>query len=119
MTDNRNRLLVALDGSQKAFRTISYLCTFKPFLKKELVLHNIITRIPQCYYDLRKDPSSYSAASRMMAWEYGYRTQMESFMEKATARLIDAGYRPEAIHTMISSRKKGIAQDIMDEARKG
>jgi len=77
MTKNKNRLLMALDGSQKAFRTISYLCNFKPFLKKELVLHNIITRIPQCYYDLRKDPSSYSMASRMMAWEYGYRTQPE------------------------------------------
>jgi nucleotide-binding universal stress UspA family protein len=55
----------------------------------------------------------------MMAWEYGYRSQMEAFMEKATAMLIDAGYRPEAIHTMICQRKKGIAQDILDEARKG
>ncbi|MDT8378445.1 MAG: universal stress protein [Desulfotignum sp.] len=119
MSENKNRLLVALDGSQKAFRTITYLCTFKPFLKKELVLHNIITRIPQCYYDLRKDPSSYIAVSRMMVWESGYRSQMEAFMEKAKTRLIDAGYRPEAIHTMIAQRKKGIAQDILDEARKG
>lgn len=119
MTENKNRLLVALDGSQKAFRTITYLCTFKPFLKKELVLHNIITRIPQCYYDLKKNPSSYSAASRMMLWEHGYRTQMESFMEKAKDRLIDAGYRSEAIQTMIAQRKNGIAQDILDEARKG
>lgn len=119
MTENKNRLLVALDGSQKAFRTISYLCSFRPFLKKELVLHNIISRIPQCYYDLRKDPSTCSAASHMMAWEYGYRTQMEAFMEKATARLVDAGYRPEAIHTLIANKKNGIAQDILDEARKG
>jgi nucleotide-binding universal stress UspA family protein len=119
MSETKNRLLVALDGSQKAFRTISYLCNFKPFLKKELVLHNIITRIPECYYDLRKDPSSYSAASRMMAWEHGYRSQMDAFMETAKTRLIDAGYRPDAVHTMIAQRKHGIAQDILDEARKG
>lgn len=119
MSENKNKLLVALDGSQKAFQTITYLCTFKPFLKKELVLHNVITRIPQCYYDLRKDPSSYSAASRMMVWESGYRSQIDAFMEKSKTRLIDAGYRPEAIHIMIKQRENGIAQDILDEARKG
>jgi nucleotide-binding universal stress UspA family protein len=33
--------------------------------------------------------------------------------------LIAAGFKPEAIHIIIAKRKKGIARDIMDEARKG
>jgi len=40
-----NKILVALDGSKKAFKTIDYLCNFKPFCKKELVLHNVIARV--------------------------------------------------------------------------
>ena len=38
----------------RLFRTIKYLCSFKPFLKKELVLHIVITKVPECYYDLKK-----------------------------------------------------------------
>ena len=31
MSDYKNKILVALDGSERAFRTIKYLCSFKPF----------------------------------------------------------------------------------------
>jgi len=116
---SENKILVALDGSQRAFGTIKYLCSFKPFLKKELVLHNIITKVPDCYYDLKKEPSSYNANFRMRAWEIGYRTKMETFMETSKRELITAGFKPEAIRIIIAERKAGIARDIMDEAQKG
>ncbi len=119
MSEKKNKLLVALDGSQKAFKTIKYLCSFKPFLKKELVLINIITKVPECYYDLKKDPFSYNASSRVHAWELGYRAEMEDFMGKAKTMLIAAGFKSEAISSIIAERNKGIARDIMDEARKG
>jgi len=64
MSENTNKILVALDGSEKAFKTIKYLCSFKPFRKKELVLHNIITRIPECYFDFKKEPSGYKTSPR-------------------------------------------------------
>jgi nucleotide-binding universal stress UspA family protein len=119
MGENSHKILVALDGSQKAFRTIDYLCSFKPFLKKELVLHNVITKVPECYYDLKKEPFSYKATARMHAWELEYKALMEVFMEKSRTRLIAAGFNPEAITIIIAKRDKGIARDIMDEARKG
>ncbi len=119
MSENENKILVALDGSQRAFKTIQYLCSFKPFLKKELVLHNIITRVPECYYDLEKDPLSHDKNSRVKIWELGYRSEMEVFMEKSKTMLIAAGFKPEAISIIIARRNKGIARDIMDEALKG
>jgi len=64
-----NKILVALDGSQKAFKTIQYICSFKPFFKKKLVLHNIITKVPECYYDLQKEPFSNKPTSQIKAWE--------------------------------------------------
>jgi len=114
-----NKILVALDGSKRAFKTIQYLCSFKPFLKDELVLNNIITRVPECYYDLKKDPFSYKLTSRVLAWELGYKAEMEAFMGKAKKKLIAAGFKPDAIRIVITEKKKGIARDIMDEARKG
>jgi nucleotide-binding universal stress UspA family protein len=119
MNENKNKILVALDGSKKAFKTIDYLCNFKPFLKKELVLHNVIAKVPECYYDLKKEPFTNKVTSQVHAWERGYKAQVDAFMEKSRMMLIAAGFKPEAIHLMIAKRKKGIARDIMDEARKG
>lgn len=119
MNKNKNKILVALDGSKKAFKTIDYLCIFKPFLKKELVLHNVIAKVPECYYDLKKEPFTNKVTSQVHAWERGYKAQIKAFMDKSRMKLIAAGFKPEAIHIMIAERKKGIARDIMDEARKG
>ena len=119
MFENKNKILVALDGSQKSFKTIKYLCSFKPFLKKELVLHNIITKVPECYYDFIKDPFSDKASFQVKAWEREYKVKIEAFMEKAKMELIASGFKPEAISIIIARRKKGIARDIMDAAQKG
>ncbi len=119
MYKNTDRILVALDGSERAFRTIQYLCSFKPFLKKKLVLHNIITKVPMCYYDLKKNPFSANVTSEVYAWERSYRSQMDDFMGKARMQLIASGFKPEDITVVIAERKNGIARDIMDEAQKG
>lgn len=119
MSDNKNKILVALDGSPRAFETIKYICQFLPFRSKELVLHNIITKVPECYYDLKKEPFSYRVTSQVKAWELGYKARIEDFMEKSRMMLIAAGFKPEAISVIIQKRKKGIARDIMDEARNG
>lgn len=114
-----DKILVALDGSERAYRTIQYICSFKPFLKKKLVLHNIITKVPICYYDLKKDPFSANVTSAVYAWESSYKAQIEDFMEKARMQLIAAGFKPQDISVVISERKNGIARDIIDEAQKG
>ena len=119
MSENQNKILVALDGSERAFRTIKYLCSFKPFLKKELALHSVLSKVPECYYDLRKEPFSSKATSRVLAWEHGQKAQMGAFMEKSRMMLIAAGFKPEAISIILAQRKKGVARDIMDEALKG
>jgi len=119
MSENENKILVAVDGSQRAFKTIEYLCSFKPFLKKEIVLHNIIAKVPECYYDLQKDSSDYNASFRVQAWKLRYKAKMEAFMEQSRLRLLAAGFKPEAIQIIIAERNKGIARDIMDESQKG
>jgi nucleotide-binding universal stress UspA family protein len=119
MSEKSNKLLVALDGSEKAFKTIAYISRFKPFLKYDITLHNIITRVPECYYDLKKEPFSYNITSQVRAWEMGYKGKMQTFMDKARMKLLTSGFKPEAVTAVIADRKAGIARDILEEAGKG
>ncbi len=119
MSKNTDKILVALDGSKKSLKTIEYLCRFKPFLEKKLVLLNVITKVPEYYYDLKKEPFSHEAASRVRAWEFGHKAEIKAFMEESRMKLIASGFRPEAIEILITDRQKGIARDILKEAQKG
>lgn len=119
MADQKKKILVALDGSKKSVKTVEYLCAFKPFLKNDLVLCNIINKVPESYYDLKKEPFSGSAVSHVRAWEFRCRAEMETFMEHSSNKLIAAGFDPSAIKILISERKKGIARDLLEEARTG
>lgn len=119
MNEYENKLLVALDGSAKSAKTIHHLCTFRPFREKELVLFNVMSKVPECYYDLKKEPFSYNVTSQVHAWEAGCRTLMDKFMNESRNKLVASGFDPEKIHTRISDRKEGVARDILTEARKG
>ena len=119
MQEKKNKILVAFDGSRKAFKTIEYLCSFKPFLTKEIVLYNVINSVPECYYDIKKDPFSHGAIVQVKSWELGQRARMESFMAEARMMLIASGFKSEAITIAIKNKKKGIARDILTEAQRG
>lgn len=114
-----NKILVTLDGSERAKRTIDYMCRFKPLMKKQVVLYNISTPVPETYYDLNKNPFSGSAVSRVKAWEMGQNKLIEDFMADARVRLITAGYDSGAVHINLAERKNGIARDILAESKKG
>ena len=119
MNEYENKLLVALDGSAKSAKTIHHLCTFKPYREKELVLFNVMNKVPECYYDLRKEPFSYNITSHVHAWESGCRTLMDKFMNESRNKLVAWGFDAKKVHVLISERKEGIARDILAEARKG
>jgi hypothetical protein len=61
--------------------------------------------VPECYYDLKKEPFSYNITSRVRAWESGYKAKIDEFMESSRMMLIAVGFKPETIHIMIAKRK--------------
>jgi len=113
------KILVTLDGSERAARTIDYLCRFTPLRSKQVVLFNVATPVPESYYDLKNSPFSGSTVSRVKAWEMGQQAIMEGFMEDARMRLVSAGYPAEAVHVCTVARKNGIARDILAESKNG
>lgn len=119
MYENKNQILVALDGSEKAFKTIEYLCISKQFFTRGITLFNVSAGVPDYYYDLKKEPFTRTAVPRVSAWELSYKMKMENFMEESRMMLIAAGFKQEAIRIVLQKRKKGIARDILAEAQKG
>ncbi len=114
---SENKILVALDGSKKSFKTIEYLCGFKPFLNREIVLYNVISAVPDCYYDLKKEAFTGRTVSEVRAWELSHKNKIKNFMEKSRMTLVASGYKSKAISIAIEKRNRGTARDIMAKAQ--
>ena len=119
MSENGNKILVALDGSERSLKTIEYLCDFKPFNKKEIVLFNVFNAVPDCYWDMGREPFSRNAMAQAKGWEFQRKREIEEFMERSKSMLVDAGYPRDAVSSQVQNRKKGVARDIIAEASKG
>lgn len=119
MTEYGNKLLVVLDGSERSFKTIEYLCDFKPFVQKDIVLFNVFNSVPESYWDMSNETFSHNAMAQAKGWEFQRRKEMEAYMERAKNLLVSAGYSVPGISVYIKNRKKGVARDIITEASKG
>jgi len=113
------KLLVAVDGSNRALNTIRYVGRVKPFRDMEIVLFHVFNSVPEGYWDLEKDPRSTSTVRQVRSWEIEQRKKIKLYMEQASQYLIKAGTPPESITVKVQNRKKGVARDIIAEARNG
>ena len=113
------KLLVPVDGSNRALNTIRYVGRVKPFRDMEIVLFHVFNSVPEGYWDLEKDPRSTSTVRQVRSWEIEQRKKIKLYMEQASQYLVKAGIPPESITVKVQNRKKGIARDIIAEARNG
>jgi len=113
------KLLVAVDGSEYAFNAVRYVSRLAPFQKMKVVLFNVFSSVPESYRDLEKDPQFTRAAREVMGWEMQRRKAIQEYMKKARETLSLSGFPDKAINVKIQNRKKGIARDIIIEAKKG
>lgn len=115
----RDRLLIALDGSERAFRGVRYIGMFPSFQEMEVVLLYVFTRIPETYLDFESQPYYAQEVRDLRKWEMHEMSDLNDYMEKAKQHLVKTGFRDEAIHIDIREIETGISRDIIEEARKG
>ena len=115
----KKKILVPIDGSDRALNTVRYVARVEPFRKMDIVLFHVFSSVPEGYWDLEKDPRSSSTVRQVRAWEIEQRKRINQYMEQARQFLLKAGVTPESITIKIQNRKKGIARDIIREARNG
>ena len=114
-----NKLLVAVDGSDRSIQTVEYLTDIPAFRTHEVNLLHVFNKVPESYYDLAKEPSSLNSISSVLAWEAQQREHMKKHMAQCRQLLMGADYLPDSLKTTIHNRQVGIARDIIAEARKG
>ena len=115
----KKKILVPIDGSDRALNTVRYVARLEPFRDMDIVLFHVFNSVPEGYWDLGKDPRSTSTVRQVRSWEIGQRKKINFYMERALQILLGAGVPSESIFIKVQNRKKGIARDIIREARNG
>ncbi|MDX2452663.1 universal stress protein [Desulfosarcina sp.] len=119
MTPRQKRLLLAVDGSERALQTVRYAGEEDAFKGMKIVLFHVFNSIPDAYYDLEKEPKSVKVVTHVRSWETQQKKNISKFMDDARQMLLDAGHAEPAVEIKIQNRKKGVARDIVIEAQKG
>lgn len=114
-----DKILVAVDASDRCMETIKHITQRDPFQKKHLVLFHVFITLPDFYWDIEMEPQSRGAVAHVRTWEAAKKNEIEKFMEKARKMLLDAGFPKEAVTVKIKQSEKGIARDIVEEAKDG
>jgi nucleotide-binding universal stress UspA family protein len=115
----KQKILVLIDGSDRSWLTIDYIKAVEAFKKGELVLYQVYSEIPECYWDLDTDPIRPNVLQGFDTWRQEKLEALEKFMQEARSRLIAAGFDEKSVKIKIQKRERGIARDILDECTKG
>lgn len=116
-SQTQKKLLLAVDGSEEALYAVRYVSKLAPFHQMKIVLFNVFSGIPESYRDLAKDPLFARSAREVEAWEMQKRKGIQEYMDKVQLILLRSGLSQDAVTINIHNRKKGIARDIIQEAK--
>ena len=95
----KQKILVPVDGSNRALNTVRYVARIDPFRKMNIVLFHVFNSVPEGYWDLEKDPRSTSTVRQVRSWEVQQRKRIEQFMEQASQFLVKADFASTYIFT--------------------
>lgn len=115
----REKVLIAVDGSEKALQALRYAASILDPERFEVVLFHVLTRVPESFIDLDAMPAYQYRIVSVEAWERQQEKILGGFLEEARAVLAEAGFPDGAVRTKVEDRKVGIARDVATECRDG
>ena len=119
MADKGKRILLTVDGSEQSMDAVRYVASAVPPSRAQVVLFQVMSKVPEVFWDLGRDPAWEKKIESLRLWEKQQESLAEVFMQTASGLLRDAGYATENVATKIGRQKEGIARDIITEARQG
>ena len=115
----QKKLLVLMDGSERAIQTVNYIKDFMPVDEHtKIVLFHVLTGIPEEYRELLKDPTYVSALQELKSREMEEKVKSLAYLERAKKILISGGIPAQSIELKLHAMEIGVAQDIINEAGK-
>jgi len=116
----QKKLLVLVDGSERAIQTVAYLKNFMPVEENtRIVLFHVFSGLPEEYRELEKEPTCANAVEKMKNRKTAEKRNVREYLEHAKKILIAGGFAEPSIEVKFHPLEKGVARDIIDEARNG
>ncbi|MBF0509222.1 MAG: universal stress protein [Deltaproteobacteria bacterium] len=119
MSSNLKRLLVAVDGSDYSLETVRYVANLFPPESMEVVLFNVMSKVPESYRDIEASPFFNPELLRAKVWAAQQEKIMKEFLEKARVVLSKNQVPEKAVTVRIEELKEGVARDILAESKQG
>ena len=114
----KQRILLAVDGSDQAFEAVRYVSQLFPPNRLEVVLFHVTSKIPESFWDIEKNPTFRHQLAPVAAWAVQQQAAIQEFMEKSRQLFVEQGVPEEAVSIKSQERQVGIARDIVREAQK-
>ncbi|MBF0475602.1 MAG: universal stress protein [Deltaproteobacteria bacterium] len=119
MSSNLKRLLVAVDGSDYSLETVRYVANLFPPESTEVVLFNVMSKVPESYRDVEASPFFNPELLRAKVWAAQQEKIMKEFQEKARVVLSEYQVPEKAVTVKMEELKEGVARDILAESKLG
>lgn len=114
------KLLVLMDGSERSMKTVAYLNGFMPVdAHTRIVLFHVYSGMPEDWRELADDPNCANALDQLKGKETETQTRIRAYLETAKKKLVAGGFPESSVEIKFHSLNKGVARDIIDEAKNG
>jgi len=119
----KKKILVALDDSKSAWKAVEYVAqTFNKTQDVKVTLFHVLPGLPTALWDaggILTEEEEKVRQRLATKWEEGKKKELEGLFGKARKRLVAAGVPATAVAREFSPDYSNVAQEIIDEARRG
>lgn len=117
------RILIALDGSEGAWRAVEYVATaFARAPEVHVTLFHVLPGLPPEFWDLGhvlSEQEREALGRAVAAWERAQEQQWQALVVQARHHLVRAGIPEGAVHDRFRPRDYRVADAIVEEAEQG
>ncbi|MDQ1335472.1 MAG: hypothetical protein QG552_2422 [Thermodesulfobacteriota bacterium] len=117
--NGENKILIPMDGSNFAFETVRYISNISSLQDRRIVLFTVFNKVPEYFLDFRSNPAFRPRILEIQSWQTQLGTNLETYMHEAREVLLKSGFSDSRVEIRIHEMKKGIARDIIREAKEG
>lgn len=117
MEQRTRRVLLAVNGSDESMTAVRYACGSLPPRGSEITLFQVLSSVPEEFWDLEKDPAWAKKIEIVRAWEDEQKKRCNDFMDRACAHFRASAFPADAVTTKIGVQKEGIARDVIREGK--
>ena len=116
MVKYRSKILLAVDGSDQAFKAVRYVSRLFLPNRMEVVLFHVMTKIPENFWDIEKEPADGHKVATLSARGLKQKNEIQEFMTRTRQLFLDQNFPEDAVSIKIQAKKTGIARDIIYES---